>query len=147
MKNFITNKDTQRNDFVKVLYDNLRKQTKSAIDEHTRFASRAISYIDDGLEPREVIELLILDGAPREAALRYVAMAEDRSSELSDTDGLHEYAFTFEDSYGKIWSSCEIRRTIKASCDEEAMQKAEEFLSDDMEYEIEKIISVERLKE
>jgi hypothetical protein len=147
MKNYNTSLDTQRNDFVKTLYDNLRKQTKSAIDEHTRMASRAISYIEDGLEPREAMELLILDGVSRESALRYIAMAEDKSSELSDEEGLHEYAFTFEDSYGKIWSSCEIKRTIKASCDEEAMQKAEEFLSDDMDYEIEKIISVERLEE
>ena len=143
MKRTITTRDVQRTDFVKQLYANIRKNTKDAIDHHDKLTQKASSYLSDGLEADECVELLVIDGLSREAASSYVRMVQD--NELDGSDGLYDYSFTFEDSFGKLVSSHEINKIIKASCDQDAIQKAEEFMSDDFEYEIEKIISVERL--
>lgn len=146
MKRTITNRDVQRTDFVKNLYENLRKNTKEAIDLHKKLTVKASSYLKDGLDPDECIELMILDGISREAASKYVEMAHDSNAQDED-EGLYDYSFVFEDSFGKLVSSHEIDKMIKAASDQEAWQKAEEFVSDDTEYEAEKIVSVERIDE
>lgn len=143
MKRTITNRDTQRIDFVDNLYSNLRKTTREAIDTQKKLASKASVYVNDGLEDDECVELLILDGLSREAASSYVSMVKD--NEFCNDDGLYEYSFTFEDSFGKLVSSHEINKIIKASNDQDAMIKAEEFMSDDVDYDMENIISVNRL--
>ena len=145
MKRTITNRDVQRTDFVKNLYEGLRKSTREAENQHKKLTYMASSYLSDGLEPEECVELLVIDGISRDASINYVRMAQDNM--VDDGDGLHEYSFVFEDSFGKMVSSHEINKMIKASSDQEAWEKAEEFLSDDTDFEIEKILSVSRFED
>jgi hypothetical protein len=146
MKRTITTRDVQRTDFVKNLYESLRKNTREAIVQHNKLTRKASIYLSDGLDPSECTELMILDGISREAASNYVKMAQDSNID-EDADGLYDYSFTFEDSFGKLVSSHEINKIIKASNDQDAWNKAEEFLNDDIECEAEKIGSVERIDE
>ena len=148
MKNTITSRDIQRDNFVKTLYANIRRKTKKAIIDHNKMASRANTYLNDGLDPNECVELLILDGLTRDAASNYVEMAQDKNSDSDNKiiQNTNEYSFSFEDSFGKIWSSQEIHKTILASSHEEAWRKTEELLNDSEEYESEKILSVELLE-
>jgi len=136
-----TNMDMQRATFVESLHNSLKKQTAKAINEHSKFITLANSYVSDGLDESESIELLMIDGLSREAAESYVQMA--LNEEEVQPDGLFEYSFQFEDVYGKIWSSFDINKTVRASTDDEAWNKAEEILDADSEkVESERIISV-----
>ena len=144
MKNIATSRDYQRNDFVKNLYSSLRIKTQETLKASNKFASRANAYLQDGLEPEECVELLILDGLNREASVRYVEMAQEQHRDyLQDSDAT-EYGFTFEDSTGRIWSSNDIKKVVTATSDEEAWDKVEDLLNSDDRYELEKVLSIER---
>lgn len=143
MKNISTGRDVQRTAFVENLYSTLKKKTASFIEEHNKMARIAKSYMNDGLEDSECAELLMIDcNLSREAAESYVNMAKNSSVE---EDGLQEYSFQFEDAYGKVWSSYEIGKTIKAASKEEAWDKAEEVIMSETSMEPEKIINVDRI--
>lgn len=138
-----TNLDAQRVIFVESLYNSLKQQAAKALVDHNKFIAIASAYLDDGLEESECVELIMLDGISREGAEGYVAMAmnnnEDSHSELP------EYSFQFEDSYGKIWSSYDISRTVRATSDEEAWEKAEVVVDTEPDFEIQKVVSVTRI--
>jgi len=136
----ITSLDEQRVTFIESLHSSLKKQASKALAEHKRFVTIAKAYLDDGLEETECTELLMIDGISREAAESYTAMA--LSKESSDNDNLHEYSFRYEDEDGKVVSSYDIGRTVKASSDDEAWTKAEECL-DNVDFS--KILSVSRV--
>ena len=142
MKKSNTSREVQRVDFVKTLYDNLYQVTKAAVKDRNKIIKIASEYLDDGLSREEVIELLILDGINRNAASNYIDMIEDGNSDVED--GLYEYSFICEDCSGKLLSSHEIQKIVKASSAEEAWQKAEELI-DEENLDIEKIVSVEKL--
>jgi len=133
----------QRTIFVETLYNNLKKEAEKAQKERDKFASIAASYIDSGLSDSECIELLIVDGISREAAKSYVTMVKDNANAESEDN--HEYTFVFEDSYGNVFSSYDINRVIYASSEQDAWEKAEELTGDDTEFEINSIISVDRV--
>ena len=135
-----TSMDMQRATFVESLHNSLKKQATQAITEHRRFVTLASSYVDDGLDESEVIELLMIDGLSREAAESYTAMAKEGEIQ----DNLHEYSFQFEDVSGRIYSSYDVGKTIRAASDEDAWAKALESL-DDQEIEPEKILAVNRI--
>ena len=142
MKTTITSNEIQRNDFIKNLYEQIKVTTKKEIAEHERFASIANHYMEDGLEPEECVELLIVDGLDRDAAAQYVDMAFD-CKEASEA--LDDYTFTFEDSRGRVWSSCDVNIIIKASCEDDAWQQAEDMITSSDNLEIESVISVEKM--
>ena len=142
MKNHPTNRDMQRVSFVESLHASLQKQTDKAIDTHNRFMAIASSYISDGLTEAESIELLMIDGISREASENYVSLA---MSEENLKNELSEYSFQFEDDSGKIWSSYDLNKTIKASNDNEAWKMAEDMIDPDLEVCPAKIISVNRI--
>jgi len=137
-----TNRDIQRVNFVESLYGSLRKQASIAIADYKHHIVAANSYLEDGLEESECVELLMIDGLSRDAAESYIAMA--LNSEEREEDGLDEYSFQIEDSYGKIWSSYEVGKTIRASNDDEAWEKAEELVSNESENS-QRILSVTRI--
>jgi hypothetical protein len=143
MKKQSTNMDMQRADFVESLHNSLRKQAKQAINDHSRFVALADEYVKDGLEDSECIELLMIDGISKEAAEGYVTMAKNENV-VEDSQG-SEYSFQFEDSYGKIWSSFDLSKTVHASSDEEAWSKAAEIIDGQSNIESERIISVNRI--
>ena len=136
----------QRTDFIKSLYDKVHRDTKKAISQYKQFVVKASNYVSDGLSHEECVELLILDGLNREAAKKYVNMAEDTAHEscLDITSGSHEYSFTFEDSNGKLWASNELGRTVRACNDGEAWMKVEKIL-DEEDLDAEIIVSVNRI--
>lgn len=144
----ITNRDIQRVTFVESLYNSLKKQTAKAISEHDKFLKLAKSYVGDGLEESECIELLMIDGLSRDSAEGYTALAFS-STEPEEDSNLNTYAFQFDDIYGKRWSSYDIGKTIKASNDDEAWEKAEELISQDRGVEsgieADKLISINRI--
>ena len=145
----ITNREIQRVTFVESLYNSIKKQTVKAIQDHNRFVTLAKSYVQDGLEQDECVELLMIDGLSREAAESYASMIL-AEAQPEDNDGLHEYSFQFDDIYGKRWSSHDIGRMIKAASEEEAWERAEELLGSDKGIESgiepDKVISVNRVE-
>jgi hypothetical protein len=139
-----TSREMQRVTFVESLYNSLKKQTAKAVDDHQRLIARVNDYLHDGLDDSECVEMLIIDGINREAAEGYLSLAKTGGSD-SEEGGLYEYSFQFEDTYGKVWSSHDIGKTVKASSSEEAMTKIEEVLSGNIDLEADKIISVNRM--
>lgn len=138
----LTGMDRQRVDFVESLHNSLKKQATQALADHKKYIKLATTYMQDGLEESECIELLMIDGLSREASESYTAMA---TSKENDEIAQAEYSFQFEDSYGKVYSSYDIGKTIHASTDEEAWNKAEEIIDEETEIEPQKIISVTRV--
>ena len=142
MKNHPTNRDMQRVSFVESLHASLQKTSAKVLEDHDRLITIAKSYVQDGLSDSESIELLMIDGLSREASEDYVSLA---SCENAETDGLYEYSFQFEDDYGRVWSSYDINRTVRASNDDEAMRKAQELSDPDVDIYPSKIISIDRV--
>lgn len=138
-----TNRESQRTTFVENLYSSLRQQAAKALVEQRNFIVIASSYLEDGLEESECVELLMIDGLPREAAEGIVDMAIDGRDNYSLD--LPEYSFQFEDSQGKIWSSYDINKTVTASNDEDAWEQAEIFIDEQSDLEGQKVISVTRV--
>jgi hypothetical protein len=138
-----TTRDIQRATFIESLHNSLKKQASQAIEEQKKFITLASSYIEDGLEEVECIELLMIDGLSREAAESYASMA--LSEEVATSDDLNEYSFQFEDAFGKIWSSYDIGETVKASDEKSAVEKADELLLTSSTVEHSKVLSVSRI--
>jgi hypothetical protein len=138
-----TTRDIQRATFIEGLHKSLRQQAAKAIEEQNKFIALASSYIGDGLEEGECVELLMIDGLSREAAEGFTSQAI--SDEEIEYDNLNEYSFQFEDSLGKVWSSYDIGKTVRASDDEEAIEKADELLCTSSSVELNKILSVSRI--
>ena len=142
MKNPTTGRDIQRSEFVDSLYNNLRRKTAEKIKNHEKLVLMASSYVKDGLELSECTELLMIEGdINREAAEGYINMVVNSSEDK----GLYEYSFQFEDSDGKLWSSHDIRKVVRASNEDEAWTKAEEAISEETTIDGEKVISVNRI--
>jgi len=145
----------QRTFFVNNLYKSLRMEDKKAKCEYEKKASVALDYLNCGLSEEEAVELMIVDGLDRDAAKSYVVMAKDMSGESEcvqkikdqDEEGNlgKEYSFVFKDSYGNTFSSYDIDETITASSKKEAMKIAWSMTGDDNPYEIEEIITVEKI--
>jgi len=143
MANVPTNRDYQRADFVDSLYQSLKKQTASAIKDHENHIALAREYVADGLEDTECVELLVIDGLTRQAAINYIDMVK---SDNADMESMPEYTFQFEDIHGKRYSSYDIGKTVRATSYEEAINEAERLLSDEAnEFEFDKIVSVNRI--
>jgi len=143
MKNQSTNRDIQRVSFVESLHESLQKQSSKTLANHDKFTTLAKSYVSDGLSESESIELLMIDGLSREASENYVSLAQ---YDFEDEDYMHEYSFQFEDDYGRIWSSYDINKTVKASNDNEAMTKAQDISDPDQDIYAARIISVSRIE-
>ena len=142
----LNNSINQRTLFVDSLYSALKKEAKKVESEYNKYASSAIDYLDSGLSEAESVELLIVDGLDREAALGYVAMASDMGTCPSDEDDDgDEYSFVFEDTFGNIFSSYDIDTIVVASSNSDAWQKAGELIGDDTDFEIKNIISVDKI--
>jgi len=142
MNKVITNRDVQRATFVESLYSSLRKQTKQAFSDHQRFAKIASSYVHDGLEDSECIELLMIDGLSREAAEGYLNMVKTSNADMDNDNP--EYSFQFEDEEGSIFTSHDIGKMVQASSDEDAWKRAEETLDISLPYHA-RVISVTRI--
>lgn len=152
MKGLSTGRENQRADFVESLYKSLRKKTETALGEHNKLSTLASVYLSDGLDPSECIELLIIESnISRDAANAYVSMAQTQQSNQSNqlnqpiNEDSGEYSFQFEDIHGKIFSSADIGITLKAFSDDEAWEKAEEYIATNTLIESDKIISVDRI--
>ena len=143
MTRLSTNMDIQRATFVESLYGSLKKQAAKAVMEHDKIIALASSYLEDGLEESECVELLMIDGLKRDSAESYTAMAMANSS--MENGDLDEYTFQFEDSSGKLWSSFDIGKTVQASSTEDAWTRAEEMLFSQPDLETERIITVTRI--
>lgn len=138
-----TARDLQRSDFIDNLYKSLHKKTHEALASRQKWVKMARQYIDDGMEREECIELLQIDGLSKEAAGAYIDMAVENIEKDSS-----EYSFQFEDSFGRVWSSSDIGKFIKAASDEEAWSKSEELIfSEAEEYNPEKLISVNKISD
>jgi len=135
--------DLQRATFVESLYSSLKKQAAKEIEDHDRLGTLASSYLADGLEESECVELLMIDGLHRDSAESYTALA--MSNAPIDDAGLSEYTFQFEDSSGKLWSSFDIGKTVQASSTEDAWTRTEEMLFSHPDFETERIITVTRI--
>jgi len=131
----------QRTSFVENLYNNLKKEAEKAKVERDIIASSVNEYLRSGLTESECIELLIVDGMGRDTAEGYIAMAQDERF-VGDEQ---EYSFVFEDGYGNVYSSYDINKTIIASSESEAWEKANNLTGDDRTYEIDNIVSVNRV--
>lgn len=143
MNKLSTNMDIQRTTFIESLNNSLKKQAQSAIEDNDRFVTIAKSYLNDGLDESECVELLMIDGINRETAEGYISMAQDNGLKIKDS--FPEYSFQFEDSYGKIWSSFDVGKTVCANNDDDAWLKAEELIHSDPSLEFQNVTSVKRI--
>lgn len=134
--------DLQRATFVESLYGSLKKQAAKAVEDHDKIVTLASSYLADGLEESECVELLMIDGLHRDSAESYTAMA---MANAPDNEDLSEYTFQFEDSSGKLWSSFDIGKTVQASSSEDAWTKTEDMLFSHPDFETERIVTVTRI--
>ena len=139
----LTNREIQRTSFVESLSNSLRKQAAQAELESNRFLALASSYVEDGLDESECIELLMLDGLPRQSAEGYIERVLTASEEAVE-DG-DTYSFQFEDIYGRCWSSYDIGKNVVASTEEDAWIKAEEVIYNESQVDSERLISVTRI--
>jgi len=144
MKNNSTSRDAQRVSFVESLHSSLQKQTVKAMSEHNRLITLAKSYIEDGLSESESIELLMIDGLNRDASESYISLA---MCEKEDEGELSEYSFQFEDDYGRIWSSYDLNKTVRASSNEEALQKISDLSDIDLDISLSRVVSVSRIND
>jgi len=143
MKSLSTGRENQRTDFVDSLYKSLKIKVQAAVGKHNRLSVLASTFLSDGLDPQECVELLIIEGnISREAATAYINMAQAQSPVTENGD---EYSFQFEDSHGKIWSSHDIGITVYASSDDEAWEKAEETIFTNLSIDPDKVIGVDRI--
>jgi hypothetical protein len=140
-----TNRDIQRTTFVESLYNGLRQQTADAFQDQGRYIALASSYLEDGLDEGECAELLMIDGLSRNSSESYIAMAVNNQIESVDEADMEEFTFQFEDLSGKIWSSHEIGKTIRAASEEDAWNKAEESVYSDEMLEADRIIAVQKI--
>ena len=139
-----TNMDLQRTTFIESLYSSLKKQAAHALVEHDKLRALASSYLADGLEEAECVELLMIEGLERNSAESYTALAMS-NTEQDQIEGLSEYTFQFEDSSGKLWSSFDIGKTVKASSSDDAWAKTENMLFSSSGFETERVVSVTRI--
>jgi len=142
----------QRTLFVDSLYMHLKKEAQKVKEEYNKHASTARDYVESGLSESEAVELLIVDGLDRDAAKGYIAMAKDMGSGATGEDDKYngykdhkEYSFVFEDVYGNVFTSHDIDKVITASSRKQAFRKACSLIGDDNDYEIQSILSVERI--
>lgn len=142
MSRLSTSQDMQRATFVESLHTSLKKQAEKAIVEQKKFITIAKSYVEDGLEEKECVELLMIDGLNREAAEGYVTMALSHKEEAAE-DTIKEYSFKFDDN-GKILCSYDIGKIIKASTEEEAWEKAEQIMND-MDLGASKLLNIQKI--
>jgi len=141
-----TTRDMQRATFIEGLHNSLRKQASQAMEEQQKFISLASSYIRDGLEEDECVELLMIDGLSRESAESYASMVLSEEETLADNlDDSDEYSFQFEDLSGNVWSSYDIGQSIRASSESEAMEKADKLLYASEDIEQNKVLSVNKV--
>lgn len=141
MNKVLNTNDIRQVAFVDSLHKALKENTYNAIKDHNKIIAKASLYLNDGVTDEECVELLVIDGIPREAASGYVEKAHDENYE----DIKPEYSFQFEDVYGKTWSSHDINKTVFASNDEEAWGKSEKVIFSLPSIEPDKIISVDRI--
>ena len=135
-----TNYDIRQATFIEGLSASLRRAAK-AVNDNKKFIALAKSYKEDGLDESECIELLMIDGLPREAAESCLVVAENDLEQMENGD---EYSFQFEDTKGRVWSSFDINRTITASSEEEAFAKAEDSFSEPEDEDV-RVLSVSRI--
>jgi hypothetical protein len=140
-----TTRDIQRATFIESLSTSLRKQAHEALADQQKFLALATSYMGDGLEEGECVELLMIDGLSRESAESYTSRVLSEEEEKEAVNELDEYSFQFEDEYGKIWSSYDIDETIRATNEHEAIEKADELLDKSSLIECSKVLSVSRI--
>ena len=143
MTRLSTNMDFQRATFVESLYASLKKQASKVVQDQEKFIILASSYLSDGLEESECVELLMIDGLERDTAESYTALA--MSNEVRPETALNEYSFQFEDAYGKLYTSFDIGKTVKAANEEDARIKTEEIIYNEQDIEPGQIISVTRI--
>jgi hypothetical protein len=72
-------------------------------------------------------------------------MAQSEGLVAQSSVNSNEYSFKFEDSEGKIWSSYDIGKTVYASNETEAGEKAEEILLAETNLQPERIFSINRI--
>jgi len=134
--NRATGNEIQRTDFL----SSLREKLGKIASVHSKVYSSAQEYLSQGFSRPETEELLSIDGYDPD--LVKTCMASLDSVEHAPSSG-KRWGFTVEDFYGRIASHVELNATIFAESEDEAMEKAEEFVSNaDAEEGMERIVDV-----
>jgi hypothetical protein len=131
-----TGNEIQRTVFLSTLRDKLSK----IADVHAKIYATANNYMSQGMNEMEVEELLLIDGYHPD--LIKTCMASLGSEEHIAVAG-KRWGFNVEDFYGRIVSHAELNANITAESEEEAWEKAEEFIANaDAENGMDRIIEV-----
>ena len=102
--------------------------------------ARAAQYREDGLDPDEVVDMLILDGFPADLCRSHVEMGRMASV------GEDSWDFLYEDAYGKTWRGSEIGIRVGAESKEDAIVLAQTRLAD-AGILFERVVDAERVTE
>ena len=138
-----TNRDLQRADFIDSLYKTMRAQTREVVAQRDQFIVLVSSYLEDDLSEEECLELLLLDGLTREAAMGYLDIAKV-STKKAAMQNAEEYSFQFEDPQGRVWNSFDLNLTVLAS-EGNAWEKAEEVLSEGYPMRSYRVVSIDKV--
>mgnify|MGYP006282954821 CR=1 FL=1 len=138
-----TSREIQRSIFSDSLFRELEMMERNAGSRNYRLAAKAMEYQDDGLEPDEIVDMLILDGFPAELSREHV-MACAAASQI-DTQG-DLWDFLYEDANGKIWRGSQMDMTVTGETREEAMSNAADLIASG-DIQLERIVDAERITE
>jgi len=129
----VTAREFQRSLFLA----NLRSQLDKVADAHIQVLSAARDYVQQGLSEPEVRELLQIDGFDCEligACMQRLASEPEAYRE--------QWGFELEDAYGRIVSHDDLKISLEASSEADAMAKVEQLV---VEGEADRVIRVFRI--
>jgi len=139
--NKATSREIQRSLFSDSLFGELEKMEMTAESRNATLAAAAAEYTEEGLDPDEVIDMLIIDGFPSKLSRKHVEMGI-RAVASEPTEG---WDFLYEDGRGKIWRGSQLGMTVAGETREEAIDAARELVaSSDLKFE--RIIDAERIE-
>lgn len=126
MDRFDTSKSTGRDIQTSIFLKSLRKEMDKMASSLRKgeMIKEAFNYLEDGCDPSEVEELLIIDGFDRDLVHSYFK----KTLRSSVVEGNVRWGFDIEDVYGKIVTHEDLGLEIHAFDESEALGKAEEMV-------------------
>jgi len=124
----------------------LRQELNKIADIHTKIVSSAREYLSQGMNVEETKELLMIDGFDSElikSCMNQFSHSIDPANIITGK----RWGFDVEDTYGRITTSADLGKVITAASEDEAWEKAEEFITtEDSDKGMERIVEVYELE-
>jgi len=140
-----TSREIQRSIFSDSLFKELEAMERSTESRNTSLGIKAAEYRNEGLDPSDIVDMLILDGFPPALSRQYV----ETSTAASYIDMQEEcplWDFLYEDASGRIWRGSQLGMTVTGEDREEAIKNAAALVASG-DIQLERVIDAERITE